>query len=250
MDFVFLSKEQDVATVTLNRGKVNAINDAVVSELKSCFHQLTTDTCIRAVILTGQGKFFSFGFDTSEFMNYSKERFTTFLMNFTDFYTSLFLFPKPVVAALNGHAIAGGCMFATACDYRLMATGKAKIALNEITFGASLLAGSVEMLKVCVGERNAQRIVFNGTMFSADEAEELGLIDRKVPEENLLAEANNVAREFAQRDQQAFQSIKLLLRKNIALEMRKREKDSILEFADIWYSPQTRRQVQEIKVRG
>jgi enoyl-CoA hydratase/carnithine racemase len=123
-------------------------------------------------------------------------------------------------------------------------------ALNEINFGASLLAGSVEMLKFCVGEKNAQRIVYTGAMFTAVEAEGLGLIDRIVTDENLLSEANSVSAEFAQRNQQAFQGIKLLLRKGIALEMRKREKDSILEFTEIWYSPQTQKQVQGIMMRG
>jgi enoyl-CoA hydratase/carnithine racemase len=250
MEFVVLSRQQGIATVTLSRGKLNAINDTVVAELKGCFHQLEGDSEIRAVILTGQGKFFSFGFDTIHLGHYPKDLFIDFLMNFTDFYTSLFLFPKPVVAALNGHAVAGGCMLATACDYRIMTAGKAKIALNEINFGASLLAGSVEMLKFCVGERNAQRIVYTGAMFTPEEAEGLGLIDRIVTNETLLSEANSVANELAQPNQQAFQSIKMLLRRGIALEMRKREKDSILEFTEIWYSPQTQKQVQEIMMRG
>lgn len=246
MEFVFSSEQHGVATVTLRRGKVNAINDIVVAELKACFHQLETDSAVKAVILTGNGKFFSFGFDTNYFQDHPKDLFIDFLMNFTDFYTSLFLFPKPVVAALNGHAIAGGCMLASACDYRIMAGGNAKIGLNEITFGASLLAGSVEMLKFCVGDKNAQQIVYSGRMFGAEEAREMGLIDQVVPGSNVISEANRVAGELAQQPQQAFRGIKLLLRKSIGLEMRKKEKDSILDFTQIWYSPQTKEKVKAI----
>jgi 3,2-trans-enoyl-CoA isomerase len=72
---------------------------------------------IAAVILTGSGKFFSFGFDIPEFLAITKEEFTEYLANFTDLYTYLFLYSKPVIAALNGHTMAGGCMLALACDH-------------------------------------------------------------------------------------------------------------------------------------
>jgi enoyl-CoA hydratase len=91
---------------------------------------LEVDPVLRALVLTGRGKFFSFGFDIPEFLPFTKEQFTNYLINFSDFYTYLFLYPKPIVAALNGHAIAGGCMLALACDHRVMTAGKGKISLN------------------------------------------------------------------------------------------------------------------------
>jgi Delta3-Delta2-enoyl-CoA isomerase len=250
MDFIVLTKDENVATVRIQRGKVNALNDQVVAELRSCFQDLSVDPAVKSVILTGNGKFFSFGFDIPEFLSYSKEEFTRYLLSFADLYTYLFLFPKPVTAALNGHTIAGGCMLATACDHRLMVTGKARISLNEVSFGSSVFAGSVAMLKACAGERNAERILYSGGMYSAEEAMELGLIHRAVAEEHLPEVAASVAREFAQRDARAFQSIKLLLRKNIAVEMRRKEKDSVIEFVEIWYSQATMGQLRNITIRG
>lgn len=141
-------------------------------------------------------------------------------------------------------------MLATACDYRLMVTGKARISLNEVSFGSSVFAGSVAMLKSCVGERNAERILYSGAMLSAEEAYHMGLVHQQVPEEGLMKAATEIAREFAQRDARAFQSIKLLLRKNIAVDMRRKEKDSVLEFVEIWYSQATRDQLQNIMIRG
>jgi 3,2-trans-enoyl-CoA isomerase len=246
MAFVSVSVGGNIATVVMNRGKVNALTEEVVDELSSSFQELSSDPNVRAVILTGSGKFFSFGFDIPHFMGHSREDFTRFLTKFAD----LFVFPKPVIAALNGHTVAGGCMIATACDYRIMVTGKAKISLNEITFGSSVFAGSVEMLKACAGHRNAETILCSGFMYSAEQALELGLIHRIASEQDLLQVVQRVAEDFADRDSRAFQSIKHLLRKPIAVEMKKKEKESILEFVDIWYSSETRAQIEKIKIRG
>ena len=248
MSFMHISKDGEIATVTLSRGKVNALNEPMVEEITKSFEDLAIDNEVRSIIFTGSGKFFSFGFDVPEFLNYSKSDFIRYLEKFTNFYTYLFLFPKPIVAALNGHNIAGGCMLATACDFRLMVTGKAKISLNEITFGSAVLAGSVEMLKYCVGSRNAQSILYSGSMYSAEEAFQLGLVDQVSSEDALKEDARKVAQEFAQKDSSAFRCTKHLLRQPAAEEMIKREKDAILEFVDIWYSEQTWENLKAIKI--
>ncbi len=248
MNFVFSSKRNGIATVTLQRGKVNALNEPMVEELADSFGNLATDTEVKSIIFTGSGKFFSFGFDVPEFLRYPKKDFIRFIEMFTNLYTYLFQFPKPIVAALNGHTIAGGCMLATACDFRIMATGKGKISLNEITFGAPVFAGSAEMLRFCVGSRNAQSILYSGAMYSAEEAFGLGLVDQVSSEDALLEDARKVAQELGEKDSSAFTSIKNLLRKTLAEEMVKQEKDYILKFADIWYSETTWERLKEIKI--
>lgn len=248
MDSVQVSKADGIATVTMARGKVNAINEPVVEELKHSFEDLAKDTAVKAVILTGRGKFFSFGFDIPEFLSYPKDDFARYLIKFADLYRSLFLFPKPVVAAINGHAIAGGCMLATACDYRVMVPEKAKIALNEITFGASVFAGIVEILKYCVGSKNAATILYSGNLYSPQEALELGLIDQIASPENLLEAAVKTAEDFAQKNPVAFKRVKDLLKQPVADEISKRETSSIHEFVDIWYSAETWANLQEIKI--
>lgn len=249
MSFVIVSKDDNIATLTLSKGKVNALNEPAIEQLNSSLIELENDETVKAVILTGQGNFFSFGFDIPEFLSYSKDSFIKFLTKFTDLYMYLFLFPKPVVAALNGHTMAGGCMLATACDYRIMVSGKAKIALNEIGFGSTVLAGSVEMLKYCVGQKNAQTILYGGSLFSADEASLLGLVDKVSSQDALMVEAETAARNLAGKDSAAFRNIKGILRKPIAEKIATKEKEVIREFVDIWYSEKTWDNLKKITIR-
>ena len=249
MEFLTSHKSDGIATLVLSRGRVNALNGVVIDQFWSQFKELEGDHEVRAVVLTGQGKFFSFGFDIPEFLSLTKEQFADYLKNFTDLYRYLFLFPKPVVAALNGHTIAGGCMLALACDYRVMVTGKAKISLNEISFGSSVFAGSTEMLRFWVGSAQATNILYSGAMYPAEEARSLGLVHEAVPEGDLTSAARRVASDFGSKHSPAFTSMKLLLRNPIAEEIMRRESESIREFVDIWYSEITWANLHAIQIR-
>jgi enoyl-CoA hydratase/carnithine racemase len=248
MNFIEVDSRDGIATVILTRGKVNALNGIVVDELRELLEALEVDQDLRAITLTGRGRFFSFGFDIPEFLSFSREEFSNYLTSFTDLYTYLFLYPKPVVAALNGHTIAGGCMLALACDSRVMVSGKAKISLNEIGFGSSVFAGSTEMLRFWTGSANATEVLYSGAMYSAEQARVLGLVQEVSAEENLMVRARELAADLASKHSSAFASIKSLLRKPVAQEMRRREKDSISEFVDIWYAEPTWSNLQEIKI--
>jgi Delta3-Delta2-enoyl-CoA isomerase len=248
MSHITVSREQEVATLTLSRGKVNALNEAMVEELYDHLETIETDETLKAAILTGQGSFFTFGFDIPEFLSYSREAFTGYLNKFTNLYRYLFTFSKPVIAALNGHTVAGGCMLATACDYRLMVGGKAKIALNELNFGSSVFAGSAAMLEYCVGSPNAQKVLYTGKMYSAEEAMNLGLVDRITTIEDLPHESMRVALDFAAKDASAFRSIKELLRKPVIEAIKGSEEASIQTFVNIWYSESTWKNLQAIKI--
>jgi len=250
MTFVHLDIREGLATVRLERGKVNALNEQVVDELASCLRGLETDPAVRGVLLTGTGKFFSFGFDIPEFLDMPKEAFTGYLRKFATLYRELFVHPRPVVAALNGHTVAGGCMLATACDVRVMARENAKIGLNEVGFGSSLFAGSLELLRFWVGDRRAQEIVYGGALYTAEQALDLGLVDAVVADGGLLDEARDRLEQLAGKSPRAFRSIKRLLRAPLAEEIQRREEASVQEFVEIWYSKETRAELEKIKIRG
>jgi len=249
MENYLIHKDQGIATLTLCRGKVNALNEELVTRLGAAFRELDSAPEVRAVILTGQGAFFSFGFDVPGFLDYQPRDFIRYLTRFTGLYRQMFTLSKPLIAAINGHAVAGGCMLATACDERMMVPGKARISLNEITFGASLLAGSLEMLKYWVGPATAQRIAYDGAMYSAEEAAKMGLVDEVVDGDELTARSRARALELAEKAPAAFAGIKALLREPVAQEMARLEPDSNKAFTDIWYSEATREQLKGIVIR-
>ena len=250
MEFVEKIINDEIATIMLNRGKVNALNEQMVKEIKDVLNDIIADPKVKAAILTGHGKFFSFGFDIPEFYEYSKENFTQFLSDFSDLYLGIYTSPKPVIAALNGHTIAGGCILASVCDYKIMETGKSKISLNEINLGASIFFGVVEILKNLIGQKNAEKILFSGSMFSADEALDLGLIDSVSEPGNLMDKALKTANEYGSKNSAAFSAIKGHFRNNIVEEIKKKEKDSIDEFVEIWYSDKIRKKLKEVKIHS
>ncbi|MBM4289859.1 MAG: enoyl-CoA hydratase/isomerase family protein [Deltaproteobacteria bacterium] len=250
MSWVEISTENGIAIVSLQRGRVNALHEPLVDELQKVMDDLKLDPTVKAVILTGKGKFFSFGFDIPEFLHYSREDFVSYLGKFSSLCTELFIWPKPIIAGLNGHAVAGGCMLAITCDYRLMVTGKAKISLNEITFGASVFASTTAMLQYWLGGPKAQTVLYRGSLYSAEEALALGIIDRLATESELLAAACQQAEVLAGKDMVAFASIKKLLRQPAMDLIKSYEADSIREFVDIWYSPTTWVNLQNIKIHG
>ena len=139
-------------------------------------------------------------------------------------------------------------MLALGCDRRIMAEGRGKISLNEITFGSSVFAGSVEMLRMAVGQRNAERILGTGALWLPEQALELGLVDQVVAPEKLRQAAVASAREIAG-DTVVFQSMRELLRGPIVEMMRRREAASIREFVEIWYSAATRERLRQIRIR-
>jgi len=249
MDIINVSNHNEVTTVTLVRGKVHALNEASLDRLLVCLEEIRHDPGTRIVVLTGEGSFFSFGLDVPEIYEYSENDCARFLGKFTRLYTELYAFAKPVIAAINGHAIAGGCMLTNTCDYRVMVTGKARISLNEVTFGSSIFAGSVEILRGLVGTRHAETIAFTGRMFSAEEAAALGLVDKAVPPNLLAPTVVEVSENYKAIDLRAFAAIKRLTREPILEQIQRREQQSIQRFIDLWYSPETREKLKGIQIR-
>lgn len=250
MKYVEFSMNDGLATVTLNRPKVNAINEEMVAELHSAFREAEADGRVRAVILTGGGSFFSFGFDIPGFMDAPKDEFQIFVTAFSGLARYIFAFPKPVVAGINGHAVAGGCVLALACDRRVMVSGKPKIALNELTLGVTIFTSIAEMLKLATGPRNAQGLLYSGRMCSAEDALALGLVDEAPPAEEFEAAVTSAANALANVPGEAFRITKTLLRKDALDRIGRDEENSISDFVDVWYSQETREKLAKVEIRG
>jgi 3,2-trans-enoyl-CoA isomerase len=250
MKYVGLVVNDGLATITLKRPKVNAINEEMVAELHKAFREAESDDSVRAVILTGSGSFFSFGFDIPGFMDYPKDAFRLFVTAFSELVKYVFGFPKPVIGALNGHAVAGGCVLALACDRRIMVSGKPKIALNELTLGVTVFTSIAEMLRFTVGARNSQWLLYSGKMCPAEDALAIGLVDEAPPAEEFEAAVASAASSLAAVSGDAFRTAKNLLRKRILNRIDRDDGFSISDFVDVWYEEDTREKLARVEIRG
>lgn len=250
MEFVTIDRHESTAILTLARGRVNAIDQQLVSELSSAFTELKTDASVRSVVLTGRGKFFSFGLDVPAIYDISPDEFTVFLRAFCGLCRDMFLFPKPIVAAVNGHAVAGGCVIMLPCDARLAADVPMSIALSEVTLGASLFASTVEMLRYWIGNAKAEEMLLTGRTIDAKEAHRIGLVEQIVEASSLLPTALSRAKELAAQYGPGYEALRRLIRQPIADRWLDAEEASIAEFVRIWYTPETRAKTKLVQIRS
>ncbi len=185
-----------VGIVTLNRPQaLNALNAALISELASALDDLETDAGIGAIVLTGSEKAFAAGADVKEMVTKSYPEIYV-----EDFITSgwerVAQCRKPVVAAVAGFALGGGCEIAMMCDV-IIAADNARFGQPEITLGTIPGAGGTQRLARFVGKAKAMDLCLTGRMMDATEAERAGLVSRVVPATELLAEAVKVAERVA-----------------------------------------------------
>jgi len=193
LENVIYEKKGPIAYVTLNRPKVmNALNQAVFAELKAVFDDVRDDADVQAVILTGAGdKAFAAGADISEMSNYTAvqaEAATRRAQEVTELIENL---GKPVIAAVNGFALGGGCELTMACTIRIAAEG-AKFGQPEVKIGVMPGAGGTQRLPRLVGKGRALQLILSGETINAQEAYRIGLVNEVVPIANLIARAEAV----------------------------------------------------------
>lgn len=249
MEFVTIERHHSTAVITLARGRVNAIDQQLVSEVSTTLSELAEDASVTSLVLTGRGKFFSFGLDVPALYDLTPDEFTGFLQAFCGLCRDLFLFPKPIVAAINGHAMAGGCVLTLPCDTRIATDTAASISLNEVTLGASLFASTVEMLRYWVRNQEAEQLLLTGRMIDAKEAQRLGLVDQIVEASNLLLAALSRAGELAAQYGPGYVALRRLIRQPVADRWLEREDESIKEFVRIWYTQETRHKTRQVQIR-
>ncbi len=239
----------EIAVLTIDRPKINALNHDVLADLATHLSSMENDEDVWAVMLGGEGSFFSFGFDIGEILGYEKKEFLGFVLSFRDLLHQMFLFPKPIVAAINGHATAGGCLLALCADRRIMATGKPKIALNEVAIGATLFASAIGIIRYTLGTRATEQVVYEGRMHTAEEALKAGLVDSICSPEELGSRSLEEARELASRNPEAFASAKRMLRADVIKSVKDTDQATIKEFVEVWYSENTQQSLRAVITR-
>jgi enoyl-CoA hydratase len=185
-----------IRILKLAHGKVSAMDielgEAIVREMAE-----VTAAPITAVIITGTGSTFSAGVDLFRVIKDGAEYGRRFLPVLEAFNRAVLTCPKPVVAAVNGHAIAGGCILAAACDHRIMVEGNGRIGIPELVVGVPFPALPVQIMAARVSDSALRDLVFTGRTVLVDEAKSLGLVDEKCPAGMLMDRAMEVAQRMA-----------------------------------------------------
>jgi enoyl-CoA hydratase len=237
-----------VTVVTLDRPPANALNRAFFDELLEVLARLRAAPDVRAVVLTGTGRFFSAGLDLFEVFAYDAAAFDAFTARFDEGFAALFAFPKPVVAAVNGHAIAGGAVLAATADVRVVAEGEGRMGLTEILLGVPFPASVLEIVRYSCGGPAFAELLYHGRTYTAHDACTRRLADEVAGADALAARARALAEELADRPPAAFAATKVGLRADglRRLAAARALGDPVW---DVWRSAETRAAVEAYKAR-
>jgi enoyl-CoA hydratase/carnithine racemase len=195
-EFVRVEIDDAVATIRIDRPKANALSRAVSVELSEAANAVAADEAVRAVVLWGGERIFAAGADIKDMVDYGPEDAAPDVGALEQACRDLEAIPKPVIAAINGFALGGGCELALACDQRIAAED-AQLGLPEIRLGIIPGSGGTQRLPRLVGLARARDLILSGRWVGAEEARAIGLVDRVKPPGHVYAAATEEARRFA-----------------------------------------------------
>jgi len=202
-------KAGDVTVLRMAHGKANAIDLELLASLSNHLHRLREAP---AVVLTGTGTIFSAGVDLFRVVDGGRPYLDRFLPVLRKTFNELMAFPRPLVAAVNGHAIAGGCILVEAADHRVMTSGTGRIGLTEMLVGVPFPVDAIEIVRLATGGRHLSRIANLAETVPGKQALELGLIDELTEPEVVVARSVQVATALAAVPARSFEIVKRELR--------------------------------------
>ncbi|GAB3153574.1 enoyl-CoA hydratase-related protein [Micromonospora sonneratiae] len=217
-EFVRLEINDGIGTIRLDRPPMNALNTQLQEELRAAAAEATADPAVRAVIVYGGEKVFAAGADIKEMAEMS---YVDMAERSADLSSALGAFariPKPVVAAITGYALGGGCELALACDWRVVAED-AKLGQPEIKLGIIPGAGGTQRLARLVGPARAKDLIMSGRMVDAQEALRIGLVDRVVPAADVYDAAVALVRPYLSGPAQALRAAKLAIDGGLEMDL-------------------------------
>lgn len=219
--------EGTIAIITMNRPKaLNALNNQTLDELNAIIDSISADEEILGVIITGEGKAFVAGADIAQMKPYKAEEGRNYAEHAQSTFNKIEALGKPVIAAVNGYALGGGCELSMSCDIRI-ASEKAIFGQPEVNLGVIPCFGGTQRLPRLIGSGRAKELIFTGRMVKAEEALAIGLVNKVVAADKLLNEAKSmmngimIKAPMAVRYSKIAINIGLNLDLNIALELEK-----------------------------
>ncbi len=225
--------KEGIAYITVNKPKsLNALNNEVLDDLHAAFTAVNNDPEVKIVILTGEGKAFVAGADISEMVRLSTLEGRDMMIKGQSVFNMIETLDKPVIAAINGFALGGGCELAMACDIRI-ASEKAKFGQPEVNLGIIPGFGGTQRLPRLVGKGMGKYLIMTAEIIDAQEAYRIGLVERIVAAEELMGTAEKVAKTIMAKAPIAIKAAKLAINNGISLDV----KTGVAYEAEIFVAP-------------
>jgi enoyl-CoA hydratase len=233
-----LKTDNGIAVVTIAHGKANALDIELCEALAKCFSELRASSA-RAVVVTGQGSMFSAGVDLVRLSSGGAEYVRKFLPALHRLYDAVFFHEKPLVAAINGHAIAGGCVLACCADRRIMARAGGRIGVTELLVGVPFPALPLEIVRFAVPAHRLPEFTFSGATYDSHDALQRGWVDEVVEVDALMEHAIAVAQKLARLSPPAFAQTKKQIRQPVAERLERNGAATDKVVTETWAAPET-----------
>lgn len=221
--------EDQILIATLTNGKTNSITRETLEKLQAAVEQVTTDDAIKGLVLTGNGRFFSSGFDLYTFMGFEELGQAVEFLTYADqVLLDLFLCPKPVICAMNGHSAAGGLILAMASDYRIITDHpKIKVGMSEIKIGVPLSTAQSAVMRFGLdSDKKFRDVMYFGEMIDVRTALEREMVDQVVDADKLIDTAKFMVSLWIDTPARPFCGLKKELRHATGEQIRKRLKET------------------------
>jgi len=242
---VTLTRDGALGIVRLERAHGNAINADLVDALLAALAEAESEPAIRGILLTAGGKIFCPGLDLQELFPLDRPAMERFMRRFSAAVLTLYAFPKPVVASIHGHALAGGSVLGLCSDWRVLRRG-AMVGLNEVKVGVPLPFGVALIVRGAVPTNRVVEVALLGRNFSDDDALRAGLADELAESGAVESTARARLEEFVSKDGSAFSVTKRYLRSPVVERIRANNLLLLPEWLDGWFSVGTRERVAAI----
>jgi enoyl-CoA hydratase len=236
-----------IAVIRLTCGKANALNPRSLAALDRALDEAASGDA-RGLVLSGYERFFSAGLDLVLLYGIERPAMDAFMARFDEVMLRVFAYPRPAVAAIGGHAVAGGAVLALACDARVMGATAGRFGLNEIRLGVPFPASALEIARYAIPAASLERALCEGALLEPGEALGQGLVTA-LTDGDVVDAAHRTCARLAAEPAGAFEAIKAALKGPAVERARATLAPLRRAFVDAWYAPEARRRIGEARAR-
>lgn len=239
-----VTEENGIVVLHMQHGRANALDIELCTALKDRLQQVGSTA--KAVVLTGREKIFSAGVDLVRLLSDGADYRSAMLKALGDVLRAMFFFQKPLVTAINGHAIAGGCILACAADHRIMIRDNGRIGFPELTVGVPFPPVALEIIRFAAPPQHFRQLVFRGLTYPPEQALAWGLVDELVSGDALVAHATECAAQLASIPPRAFELTKLQVCRPVYEKLQQKwSNNTAAEVDEAWNSMEVVKAVQD-----